>query len=58
MEDGKYHIGRLPWETDVLPKDWIAPCNKMSEIWTMTADQAEIIKKSGVTTPIHVSQNL
>lgn len=54
MEDGKYHIGRLVWETDRLPKEWIGPCNKIQEIWTMTQAQAEVIKASGVTVPIHV----
>src|SRR5258708_31575213 len=23
MEDKKYHIGRLAWETDKLPQEWI-----------------------------------
>lgn len=54
MEDKKYHIGRLAWETDKLPDSWIKPCNMMQEIWTMTERQKEVIKASGVTTPIHV----
>ncbi len=54
MEDGKYHIGRLVWETDKLPKVWIEPINKMNEIWTMTEAQKEVIKNSGVNVPIHV----
>lgn len=54
MEDRKYHIGRLVWETDKLPESWIEPCNKTQEIWTMTDRQRDIIKGSGVTTPIHV----
>lgn len=54
MEDGKYHIARLPWEVDKLPREWVEPLNKVSEIWTMTDAQAEVIKKSGVTTQIHV----
>lgn len=53
-ESGKYHIGRLPWEVDKLPREWIEPLNKIQEVWTMTEAQAEIIRKSGVTTPIHV----
>ena len=54
LEDKKYHIGRLAWETDKLPEAWIEPCNKMQEIWTMTERQKEVIKASGVTSPIHV----
>jgi glycosyltransferase involved in cell wall biosynthesis len=53
MEKGKYHIGHLFFETDQLPKAWVEPCNKMNEIWTASAQQAEMIKKSGVTVPIH-----
>lgn len=54
IETGKYHIGRLVWETDKLPKEWIDPCNQMNEIWTMTEEQARIIKASGVNVPIHI----
>ena len=53
MESGKYHIGHLFWETDLLPKEWIAPCNKMDEIWTASPRQQEIFKKSGVKTPTY-----
>lgn len=53
MEDGIYHIGRLVWETDKLPKEWVEPCNKMNEIWTTTKSIAEVIKSSGVTVPIY-----
>lgn len=52
METGKYHIGHLFWETDRLPKEWVPPCNQMNEIWTASPEQAEMIKKSGVTVPI------
>jgi hypothetical protein len=53
MEEGKYHIGRLVWETDKLPQDWIAPANKMDEIWTTTASHADVMKKSGINVPIY-----
>jgi glycosyltransferase involved in cell wall biosynthesis len=53
MEPGKYHIGHLFFETDRLPKPWIAPCNKVNEIWTASEQQADMIRRSGVTTPIH-----
>lgn len=54
LEDGEYHIGRLVHETNKLPDVWVAPCNRLNEIWTMTEGQKEIIKNSGVTVPIHV----
>lgn len=53
MENGKYHIGHLFWETNHLPKAWIDPCNKMNEIWTASESQAKMIKDSGVTVPIY-----
>ena len=53
LEKGKYHIGRLFWETDQLPKGWADACNQMNEIWTATEPQAEMIRKSGVTVPIY-----
>jgi len=52
IEKGKYNIGRLFWETDRLPKEWVNPCNKVDEIWTLSEPQAEMIRKSGVTVPI------
>lgn len=54
MEDGKYHIGHLFWETDKLPIEWVQPCNMMNEIWTGTEGQREIIKNSGVKVPIYI----
>jgi len=52
-EKNKYNIGHLFWETDRLPKEWITPCNQMDEIWTASEQQAEMIRKSGVTIPIY-----
>lgn len=52
LEKDKYHIGRLFWETDKLPKGWTQNCNLMNEIWTATADMAQMLKKSGVRVPI------
>jgi glycosyltransferase involved in cell wall biosynthesis len=52
-EDTIYHIHRLVWETNMLPKDWIAPLNSVDEIWCMTKEQENVVKKSGVTTPTY-----
>lgn len=54
MEKGKYHIGRLAWETDNLPKEWIDPLNSIEEIWTMTEKQKEMIIRSNVKTPVFI----
>jgi len=51
-EDGKYNIGHLFWETDRLPREWVKPCNQMDEIWCASEKQSEMIKHSGVTTPV------
>lgn len=53
MEDGKYHIGHLFWETNKLPKEWIDPCNKMGEIWTSSEAMAQLFRTSGVQVPIY-----
>src|SRR5258708_2470016 len=53
LEKDKYNIGHLFWETDRLPTEWITPCNEMKEIWTASKEQAEMIKKSGITVPIN-----
>lgn len=34
LEAGKYHIGQLFWETDLLPDIWKWNCDLMHEIWT------------------------
>ena len=53
IENGKYNIGELFWETDKLPKEWIEPCNKMGEIWTSSESMAQVFKASGVKVPIY-----
>lgn len=51
-EDGKYHIGRLMWETDKLPDEWVKCCNEVNEIWTASERMANTIKSSGVKVPV------
>ncbi|MEK9207245.1 MAG: glycosyltransferase [Patescibacteria group bacterium] len=53
IEDGKYNIGELFWETDRLPKEWIEPINKMQEIWTSSSAMADLFRASGVKVPIY-----
>lgn len=45
-----YNIGHLFFETDRLPKAWIKPCNQMDELWVASEQQADMMRKSGVTT--------
>lgn len=53
MEANKYNIGRLVWETDRLPQEWINPCNKMAEIWTTSERHKKILETSGIKVPIY-----
>lgn len=54
FEPGKYHIGRVFWETDKLPADFAIQCEKLNEIWTGSQFNADAIRKAGVTKPIYI----
>lgn len=51
LENNKYNIGHLFWETDKLPEEWIKPCNLMDEIWTASEPMERMLKESGVKVP-------
>lgn len=53
-EEGKYHIGRVFWETDKIPPDFVENCQLMDEIWTGSQYNADAIRKGGVDRPIYV----
>lgn len=53
MEPKKYHIVRLAWETDRLPKGWDRFCNQMGELWTSSPHMIELFKRSGVKVPMY-----
>lgn len=54
IEDGKYNIGRIFWETDRLPLDFAASAELLDEIWTGSEFNAEAIRKAGVSKPIYI----
>lgn len=54
IEKDKYNIGRLIWETDRLPEEWIPHVNKMDEIWTSSDSLAEVFKSCDVRVPVYV----
>lgn len=54
LEPGKYHIGRVFWETDKLPLDFASNVQMLDEIWTGSQYNAMAIKNAGVTKPIHI----
>lgn len=54
FEKDKYHIGRVFWETDCLPKDFAMQVQKCDEVWTGSQFNVDAIKKAGVTKPVHI----
>lgn len=54
MEGGKYHIGRVFWETDKLPLDFSTNVQLLDEIWTGSEYNAQAIRNAGVTKPIYI----
>lgn len=54
LEDGKYHIGRVFWETDKLPLDFSTQVEKVDEIWTGSEFNKQAIENAGVTKPVYI----
>lgn len=54
IEPGKYHIGRLIWETDKLPSDFVAGAQLVDEIWTGCEYTKQAIINSGIKKKITV----
>lgn len=54
IEPLKYHIGRVFWETDKLPKDFADGVNLIDEVWTGSEFNADAIRNAGVLKPIHI----
>lgn len=43
-----YHIGRIMFETDRIPDDWVPACNQMDEIWVPSDFNIDSFVRSGV----------
>jgi glycosyltransferase involved in cell wall biosynthesis len=54
IEPGKYHIGRIIWETSKLPPDFVEGAKMMDEIWTASKYTAQAIKNSGINKPVYI----
>lgn len=54
FEKGKYHIGRVFWETDKLPSDFAPNVQECDEIWTGSKLNEYAIRNAGVTKPIYL----
>lgn len=52
FEAGKYHIGRVFWETDKIPLDFAVNVQLLDEIWTGSEFNKRAIEAAGVTKPI------
>lgn len=48
LEPGKFHIGRVFWETDKLPPAFAINVNLLDEIWTGSEFNAQAIRNAGV----------
>lgn len=42
-------VGRVMFETDTLPSNWIQKCNQMDELWVTGQPQAEAYLRSGIS---------
>lgn len=54
IEPGKYHIGRVFWETDKLPPDFARGVAMVDEIWTGSEFNAQAIRNAGINKPIYI----
>lgn len=54
LEPLKYHIGRVFWETDKMPKIFVWNCNLLDEIWTGDEYHKKALVESGVNRPVFV----
>lgn len=48
MEERKYNIGHLFWETKQLPPEWRWYCDQMQELWVDSADTMHWLARSGI----------
>lgn len=49
LPEAIYNIGRVVFETDGLPPDWVTKCNQMDEIWVASDFNLETFRRAGVT---------
>ena len=51
---GRYRIGLTTTEVNGIPQDWVECCNRMDEVWVMSAFNERSFRESGVTCPLSV----
>lgn len=47
-------IGQTVWEADPIPQRWHAELAPADEIWVPTEWNADVMRRSGITRPVHV----
>lgn len=52
MRRGVHRIAYCYWEAEQIPTDWIAPLQRIDEIWAPTTFVADIVRRA-VKTPVH-----
>jgi glycosyltransferase involved in cell wall biosynthesis len=48
MPEASYHVGRTMFETDRIPPDWVAACNRMDEVWVPSDFNIDTFATAGV----------
>ncbi|NWG19462.1 MAG: glycosyltransferase [Chloroflexi bacterium] len=48
-----YRIGYTMLEVDGLPREWVAACNAMDEVWTPSRWGVQVFASAGVTRPVY-----
>lgn len=54
VENGKYNIAHVFWETDLLPQSFVQGLSHVQEIWTGSEANLNAIRKSGVDLPVYI----
>ncbi len=53
FERNKYIIGYTVWETSSIPREWVAACNQVQEVWVPCDWNMGVFKDSGVKVPLY-----
>lgn len=53
-KENQFNIGYTPWESSVIPEDWLDDIKTRDAMWTTSEWCREMFKENGVTQPISV----
>lgn len=57
LQENKYNVGYVPWESSELPEGWVETMNQCDEIWTPSPLVADWFAAAGVFVPIFVYEH-